>query len=133
MMYSYGLLNEQLSGSARVFGYTVYRGFLNRVYSILQLKYGYSVYHFLWISGIKYTWVYFWVYLDEFWVFWAILANFFRVYWHTTIYSPMADPELSWFRRWTEFPSGKHYKLIAWEVRVLLLFRECDQKGEGHN
>ena len=27
------------SGSARVFGYTVYRGFLNRVYSILQLKY----------------------------------------------------------------------------------------------
>ena len=45
------------SGSARVFGYTVYRGFLNRVYGILQLKYGYSVYHFLWISGIKYTWV----------------------------------------------------------------------------
>ena len=35
------------SGSARVFGYTVYRGFLNRVYGILQLKYGYSVYHFL--------------------------------------------------------------------------------------
>ena len=34
------------SGSARVFGYTVYRGFLNRVYGILQLKYGYSVYHF---------------------------------------------------------------------------------------
>ena len=43
------------TGSARVFGYTVYRGFLNRVYGILQLKYGYSVYHFLWISGIKYT------------------------------------------------------------------------------
>ena len=37
----------ELSGSARVFGYTVYRGFLNRVYGILQLKYGYSVYHFL--------------------------------------------------------------------------------------
>ena len=36
-----------LAGSARVFGYTVYRGFLNRVYGILQLKYGYSVYHFL--------------------------------------------------------------------------------------
>ena len=35
------------SGSARVLGYTVYRGFLNRVYGILQLKYGYSVYHFL--------------------------------------------------------------------------------------
>ena len=35
------------SESARVFGYTVYRGFLNRVYSILQLKYGYLVYHFL--------------------------------------------------------------------------------------
>ena len=35
------------SGSARVFGYTVYRGFLNRVYGILQLKYGYLVYHFL--------------------------------------------------------------------------------------
>ena len=46
-----------LSGSARVFGYTVYRGFLNRVYGILQLKYGYSVYHFLRISGIKYNWV----------------------------------------------------------------------------
>ena len=30
---------------------------LFRVYSILQLKCGYSVYHFLWISGIKYTWV----------------------------------------------------------------------------
>ena len=45
------------SGLARVLGYTVYRGFLNRVYGILQLKYGYSVYHFLWISGIKYTWV----------------------------------------------------------------------------
>ena len=43
------------SGSARVFGYTVYRGFLNRVYGILQLKHGYSVYHFLWISGIQYT------------------------------------------------------------------------------
>ena len=27
--------------SARVFGYTLYRGFLNRVYGILQLKYGY--------------------------------------------------------------------------------------------
>ena len=36
-----------LSGSARVFGYMVYGGFLNRVYGILQLKYGYSVYHFL--------------------------------------------------------------------------------------
>ena len=35
------------SGSARVLGYTVYRGFLNRVYGILQLKYGYSVYYFL--------------------------------------------------------------------------------------
>ena len=43
------------SGSARLFGYTVYRGFLNQVYGILQLKYGYSVYHFLWISGIQYT------------------------------------------------------------------------------
>ena len=35
------------SGSARVFGYRVYRGFLNQVYGILRLKYGYSVYHFL--------------------------------------------------------------------------------------
>ena len=43
------------SGSARVFRYTVYRGFLNRVYGILQLKDEYSVYHFLWISGIRYT------------------------------------------------------------------------------
>ena len=47
--------SEYLPGSARVFGYTEYRGFLNRVYGILQLKYGYSVYHFLWISGIQYT------------------------------------------------------------------------------
>ena len=39
------LINQ--SWSARVFGYTVYRGFLNRVYGIFQLKYGYSVYHFL--------------------------------------------------------------------------------------
>ena len=38
--------------------YTVYRGFLNRVYGILQLKYGYSEYHFLWISGIKYTYLF---------------------------------------------------------------------------
>ena len=38
---------ENKAGSARVFGYTVYRGFLNRVYGILQLKYGYSVYHVL--------------------------------------------------------------------------------------
>ena len=38
-------------------GFWVYgiQGFLNRVYSILQLKYGYSVYHFLWLSSIKYT------------------------------------------------------------------------------
>ena len=36
-----------LAGSVRVFGYTVYRGFLNRVYGILQLKYEYLVYHFL--------------------------------------------------------------------------------------
>ena len=33
------------SGSARVFEYTVYRGFLNQVYGIFQLKYGYWVYH----------------------------------------------------------------------------------------
>ena len=44
----YGVTGNALqSGSARVFGYTVYRGFLNRVYGILQLKYGYSVYQFL--------------------------------------------------------------------------------------
>ena len=36
-----------LSGSARVFGYSVFKGVLNRVYGILQLKYGYSVYYFL--------------------------------------------------------------------------------------
>ena len=29
--------NIDIPGSARVFGYTVYRGFLNRVYGILQL------------------------------------------------------------------------------------------------
>ena len=37
----------QFSGLARVFVYSVFRGVLNRVYGILQLKYGYSVYHFL--------------------------------------------------------------------------------------
>jgi len=42
-----GCFQWYYSGSARVFRYTVYRGFLNRVYGILQLKYGYSVYHFL--------------------------------------------------------------------------------------
>ena len=36
-------------------GIRLYKGFLNRVYSILQLKYGYSVYHFLWTPGIQYT------------------------------------------------------------------------------
>ena len=35
------------TGSARVFVYSVFRGVLNRVYGILQLKYGYSVYHSL--------------------------------------------------------------------------------------
>ena len=64
------------SGSARVLGYTVYKVFLNRVYGTLQLKYEYSVYHFLWISGIKYTWKYTWVYLDEFWVLWQIFFGY---------------------------------------------------------
>ena len=52
------------AGSARAFGYTVYRGFLNWVYGILQLKYGFSLNFrykvylgiilgiFGWISGI---------------------------------------------------------------------------------
>ena len=80
-------------GSAWVLGYKVYGGFLSRVYGILQLKYRYSVYHFLWISGIKYTWKYTWVYLDRFWVFLGIWANFFRVYWYTTTAPPPADPE----------------------------------------
>ena len=42
-----GRRESDYAGSARVFRYTVYRGFLNRVYGLLQLKYGYSVYHFL--------------------------------------------------------------------------------------
>ena len=42
-IYKIKLLFSYLSGQARVLGYTVYRGFLNRVYGILQLKYGYSV------------------------------------------------------------------------------------------
>lgn len=42
-----GLGQYLFSGSARVFVYSVFRGVLNRVYGILQLKYGYSVYHFL--------------------------------------------------------------------------------------
>ena len=44
---SYALFMVYFAGSARVFGYSVFRGVLNRVYGILQLKYGYSVYHFL--------------------------------------------------------------------------------------
>ena len=84
-MCSYPL---EKSGSARVFGYTVYRGFLNRVYGILQLKYGYSVYHFLWISVIKYILgIFGWIlvifgYFGEF-------SSGILVY-H---YPPMADPE----------------------------------------
>ena len=35
--------NIDIPGSARVFGYTVYRGFLNWVYGISQLKYGFSL------------------------------------------------------------------------------------------
>ena len=55
------------SGSARVFGYTAYKGFLNRVFGIsLSLNFGYKVY-----LGII------WVYLDEFWVFLGILQIFF--------------------------------------------------------
>ena len=45
--FEMGKQKVQATGSARVFGYTVKRGFLNRVYGILQLKYGYSVYHVL--------------------------------------------------------------------------------------
>ena len=41
------IIKHRKSGSARVFVYSVFRGVLNRVYGILQLKYGYSVYHFL--------------------------------------------------------------------------------------
>ena len=62
------------SGSARVFGYSVFRGVLNRVYGILQLKYGYSVYHFLWISGIKYSKLR--LFLGIFGGIWGILGYF---------------------------------------------------------
>ena len=41
------VFNFHWSGSARVFGYSVFRGVSNRVYGILRLKYGYSVYQFL--------------------------------------------------------------------------------------
>ena len=34
----------------------------------------------------------FWVCWEEFWIFWGILANFFRVYWYTT--TPLADPDV---------------------------------------
>ena len=64
----------QRSGSARVFGYSVFRGVLNRVYGILQLKYGYSVYHFLWISGIKYSKLR--LFLGIFGGIWGILGYF---------------------------------------------------------
>ena len=54
--------------------------------------------------------------------------------------APSKKPDLYWlsshnvvFIPMIQMPSVKHYKPIAWEVRVLLLFRECDQKGEGHN
>ena len=65
---------DKLSGSARVFGYSVFRGVLNRVYGILQLKYGYSVYHFLWISGIKYSKLR--LFLGIFGGIWGILGYF---------------------------------------------------------
>ena len=41
------LQSRNFTGSARVLGYSVVRGVVNRVYGILQLKYGYSVYHLL--------------------------------------------------------------------------------------
>ena len=86
-------LSINQSGSARVSGYTVYRGFWNRVYGILQLKYGYSAYHFLWISGIKYTYLnfgYIWMNFGHFWVFWRIFFG------DTGIpLPPLADPDQS--------------------------------------
>ena len=57
------------SGLARVFGYTVYRGFLNQVYGILQLKYGYLVYQFQVYSIPGYNLGYIWMnfgYFGEF-------------------------------------------------------------------
>ena len=65
---------QDITGSARVFGYSVFRGVLNRVYGILQLKYGYSVYHFLWISGIKYSKLR--LFLGIFGGIWGILGYF---------------------------------------------------------
>ena len=84
------------SGSARVFGYTVYRGFLSRVYGILQLKYGYSVYHFLWISGIKYTYFnfgYIWMNFGYFWVFWRMFFGYTGIPLPTPPPPPPADPD----------------------------------------
>ena len=78
---------RESSGLARVFGYTVYRGFLNRVYGILQLKYGYLVYHFLWIS------VYVGIILGIFGWILGILTIFFQVYWYTT--TPPPRPTLN--------------------------------------
>ena len=65
---------KRSSGSARVFVYSVFGGVLNRVYGILQLKYGYSVYHFLWISGIKYSKLR--LFLGIFGGIWGILGYF---------------------------------------------------------
>ena len=83
-------MNPYYSGSARVFVYSVFRGVLNQVYGILQLKYGYSVYHFLWISGIKYSKLR--LFLGIFGGIWGILSIFFRVYWYSTT-PPLADPD----------------------------------------
>ena len=76
------------AGSARVFGYTVYRGFLNWVYGISQLKYGFSL-------NFRYK-----VYLG------VILGIFGWIFGYTGIpLPPLADPDkgnckflLRWFR-----------------------------------
>ena len=86
-----------ISGSARVFGYTVYRGFLNRVYGILQLKYGIRYITFfefqVWsipenIPG------YMWMNFGYFGVFWRIFLGY------TGIPLPLlTDPDISWVEK----------------------------------
>ena len=68
------------TGSARVFGYTVYMGFLNRVYGVFWLKYeyttnfGYTVYN-AWIN-----FGYIGRNLGYFVVFWRIFFGYILVY-----------------------------------------------------
>ena len=102
MMYSYGLLNEQLSGSARVFGYTVYRGFLNRdtVYCSLNTGIRYiTFFEFQVLSIPGNIFGYIWMNFGYFGLFWRIFFGYtgiplYTPQWPTLNYHDFVD-ELS--------------------------------------